>query len=330
MSVERLNWKTLPIRHTDQTGTVAQLLEDIYGYLTSSTQYLDGTTRVTGSGAAWNWYKQTSGSATVAIYGIPPNSTLNHRVIFAGTSATVTPVMASPDSFTVNTIDVSIAKNAGAFTHFTSSAPFTTGQFFGYWHWCSLNAGTYTTIDRYQIFESEDCFGISVQLIDGTTTSPVIAGAILDPDSTNSQDAETDGKLYGIITGGSNIANIIDFANFTTTTFTMHSTLSTGRPHAGIFLPNTSSVAAISRATGAPVASSFPYTTRSGKFVREPIHYQLFTSPFNYIGRLRDCYISRNSLYGTVLYQTGSQTGVFVALSSTTTVNALLLTSGSI
>lgn len=329
MSLELLNWKALPATYPSQSSTVSDLLNDIYSVLTYSTKYLDGSPRTYGVNAAWTWSKEVSGSTTLAIYGVPPNSTLNHRVILAGSPTTRTPVMASPDGFTANIIDVSVAKNAGAFTSYSSSAPFTSGQFFGYWHWCSLNSGLFDDTKLYQIFESKDCFGISVLQSDGTTCTPFIAGAILDPDSTNSLDAETDGKLYGIITGGSSVANTIDFTVFTTTHFTNHSTLSTGRSHAGIFLPNTGSIAATSRVNGA-LTTNLPYTTRNGKIVREPIHYQLNTSPYSYVGRLREVYISKSSLYGNVLYESGSQTGAFIACSQNVLVNALLLTSGSV
>lgn len=201
MSLATLNWKkTAPVNVA--ASTVAGQLDALYSCLTKTT-YEDGSARSAGSGSAWTAGRyQIAGPVTEAVYCTPPTGTIAHRLIFAGSTTAKTPTMATPDTWATNCVLAGLAKNAGAFNAWDNAAPFTSGQFYGYWRATSTGAGTWS---RVWIIESQEALFVVFELTTGVCYA-VLGGAYLDPESSTSGSCESDGARYGLAVSGSGIA----------------------------------------------------------------------------------------------------------------------------
>jgi hypothetical protein len=197
MSLANLNWKkTAPVNVA--ASSVAGALDALYSCLTKTT-YEDGSARSAGSGSAWTAGRyQIAGPVTEAVYCTPPTGAINHRLIFAGSTSAKTPTMASPDTWVINCVFAGLAKNAGAFNAWDNAAPFTSGQFYGYWRAWPTGAGTFSKV---WIIESQEALFVVFELTTGVCY-PVLGGAYLDPESSTSGACESDGARYGLATSG--------------------------------------------------------------------------------------------------------------------------------
>lgn len=195
MSLATLNWKkTAPVNVA--ASTVAGALDALYSCLTKTT-YEDGSARSAGSGSAWTAGRyQIGGPVTEAVYCTPPTGAIAHRLIFAGSTTAKTPTMASPDTWTTNCVLAGLAKNAGTFNAWDNAAPFTSGQFYGYWRAVATGAGTFS---RVWIIESQEALFVVIELTTGLCY-PILGGAYLDPESSTSGACESDGARYGLAT----------------------------------------------------------------------------------------------------------------------------------
>ena len=127
MSLPRLNWKMLvpymvPLASSSK---IEGLLDSIFTAF-QATNYIDGTTRITGSGVAWTFLRTSSffaGGVTDAVYGYPPTmSVMSQSVIFAGTasllSASLSPSIVppyynvAPSPFTASVLYMALQKQA--------------------------------------------------------------------------------------------------------------------------------------------------------------------------------------------------------------------------
>lgn len=196
MSLATLNWKkTAPVNVA--ASSVAGALDALYSCLTKTT-YEDGSARSAGSGSAWTGGRyQIGGPVTEAVYCTPPTGALSHRLIFAGSTTAKTPTMASPDTWVANCVLAGLAKNAGAFNAWDNAAPFTSGQFYGYWRAANTGSGTFS---RVWIIESQEALFVVVELTTGVCI-PILGGAYLDPESSTTGACESDGARYGLAVG---------------------------------------------------------------------------------------------------------------------------------
>lgn len=196
MSLATLNWKkTAPVNVA--ASTVAGALDALYSCLTKTT-YEDGSARSAGSGSAWTAGRyQIAGPVTEAVYCTPPTGAINHRMIFAGSTTAKTPTMASPDTWATNIVLAGLAKNAGAFNAWDNAAPFTSGQFYGYWRAANTGSGTFS---RVWIIESQEALFVVIELTTGACI-PILGGAYLDPESSATGACESDGARYGLAVG---------------------------------------------------------------------------------------------------------------------------------
>jgi len=333
MSVEATQWRFVG-RQNITAATWAGVMDAIFTLGQSST-YADGTTRTPGSGSAATWSRFQNAGTTEAVYCTPAVSPLNHRIIFAARSTlpSPTPTMASPDSWQINTLLVNVIKNAGAFNAWNASAPFTSGQTFGYWR-CHNSSVTSLT-GTVNLWESRDCIALIVLGGGGANTNVyAIAGALIDPESTDIvSDSETDGKLYGMFVGSNYTAGGFDSA--------WGGWLGTydcgsggpqgltylgvnGQPHAGVFTPNSSTIIPIYRSDtllNCSGGGTLLYT-RSGRIVRRPI---TFASSTHTIGRLREILFFPDSRVPRRFLIGGSPVGYVFGPSDSADVNCLLL-----
>ena len=326
MSLPVLNWKALPLV-TLTSGTIDAVIKGIYDAFTSSI-YIDGSPRVTGSASAWTFAQELSGSTIEAVWGIAPTGSLNQRVILAGSSRlSLTPQLASPDiTYAPATLYTSVANNASTFTTWNGAAPFSSGSFFGYWKTWVTSSGTPQIV---RCLESQEAIAVFIQNTTANNVYGSIAGAILDPESTDTAiDSETDNRLYGIVTTGTSIMNIVHIDASTTTYMFTHN-VSTNTNHMGVFTPATGSIKTVTKNTSLGTITIEELTSRSGRLIKMPITAKYSVGPTNFAGRLREIWMFRDSIIGNTVTNGATVNGYIIGNNTATTADCVLFSTGS-
>jgi hypothetical protein len=215
--------------------------------------------------------------------------------------------MASPDTSSTNNLLVNITKGSGSYNNWTLNPPITGGTTFGYWKAWATSAG----VGNAYLWESKECVAVILNTSTGTTYG-FIAGAILDPESSDVADAESDGRLYGMATGGASVISTAFLTNNVSTQFLNQHGASNGNPHYGVFTPGSSIIITLRPTQTLSLADTTTFRTTSGKFVRQTISALKLNSPNSFMGRLRD-----------IMYCTDGKTGQKL-LDGATTVGYLL------
>jgi len=326
MSLPVLNWKALPL--VTLTGsTIDAVIKGIYDAFTSSV-YIDGSPRVTGSASAWTFAQELSGSTIEAVWGIAPTGSLNQRVILAGSSRlALTPQLASPDTvYAPATLYTSVAKNASTFTTWNGAAPFSSGSFFGYWKSWATSSGTPQIV---RCLESQEAIAVFIQTTTANRVYGSIAGAILDPESTDTAiDSETDNRLYGIITTGTSNMSIVHIDATTTTNMFTHGTIINNN-HMGVFTPNTGSIKTTTKNIALGTIGLEELTSRSGRLIKLPITTKYELSPFNFAGRIREIWMFRDAIIGNTVTNGATVNGYIIGNNTATTADCVLFSTGS-
>lgn len=321
MSLSPLAWRYVGAQ-SFASATVAAVLNALYT-LGGAATYADGTTRTVGSGSAWTWSRYQNASTTEACYATPPTTTLGLRVIVAGaaTLPSPSPTMAVPDVAAPNVVHVNVVKNAGNFSSWNAASPFTSGQTFGYWRAWATAAGVGTV----RLYEGTEAVLVLIETASATQYGAIL-GSLLDSESSDVvSDAESDGKLYGIITSGT-ATNISGSLN-TSSQFLDHS-ITASQNHAGIFTPGGSTLITMNRRAIATAAmSTTGLKTRSGRYVRAPYDYRSTASAPNdaSLGRLREIFAFADGKTGTKLTSGATTIGYLVGGSSSTDVDVVFL-----
>jgi hypothetical protein len=294
-----LNWKRLPTT-SPSSGAINAVLDAIFTALSSATYY-NGDARTVGAGSAWTVSRFQAAGTTEAVYATPPSASIaGCRAIFAGAAGAKTPTMASPDTYIASCVLAAVQKGAGAFTTWDGATPFTNSGFFGYWRGFHA-AGS--TAGNIVIYESQEALAVFIENTLGAVTG-VFVGCFVDPGTTLLSDAETDGRLYGVLTSGSTSG--IPSAFWTSTTSWLSHSASNGAVHAGCFNPGlttTSNVDVFTLGT-APTATNL--VTRSGAPALLPFVWVEEGGAGRTIGRAREMYIIRDGLLREVLAQSGT------------------------
>jgi len=336
MSLQPLEWRKLPVRTLWYSGTatthsVSSLLNNIYDMMTGSV-YHDGSTRVMGSGSAWQSpTKVTVSSKTEALYMFPAYQTqVSQSIIIAGRESTSTttslPQTASFEpALTANYVYISNVKNAsGSFIQYNSTFPFGSGSYSTGYVAISPAASGISLSDKITIYESKEALSVFFYISSTNGNYGGIAGAIVDPEQsspTSSLDAETDGRLYGVTTTGPVLGALsATFLSATSTQGFSHSTTSTiGQPRFVIFNPSQKSTRYGSieknNASQGFLPSTY-YTTMSGKTVTHPVKCAVTEFTTNYIGRFRDISFTKKSFNNSVIRNSSTRTTLGFALSS--------------
>jgi len=326
MSLPTLNWKALPLV-TLTSGTINAVIEGIYNAFTSSI-YLDGSPRVTGSASAWTIAQEVSGSTIEAVWCIAPTGSLNQRVILAGSSRTgLTPQLASPDTvYAPATLYVSVAKNASTYTSWNNATPFSSGSFFGFWKTWATSSGTPQIV---RCLESQEAIAVFIQNTTANAVYGCIAGAILDPESTDTGiDSETDNRLYGIATTGASIAMSISNGATNSTQMFNHS-VGASSNHNGIFTPSSGSIKTTVRNAFISDCGIEELTTRSGRLIKMPIIEKYFTSPINFAGRVREIWAFRDAVMGNTVTDGATVNGYLIGGNTSVASDCFLFSTGS-
>lgn len=304
------------------TPTVAAVLDALYT-LGTATTYADGSGRTEGAGSAWTWTgnRYQNAGTTEACYPVPPLSTLGLRVLLAGSSSTPSPspTMASPDTYAVNNLLVNLTRSAGAFASWNAAAPFTSGTTFGHWKTWPTTAGVGTVY----LWEGTEGIAVLVATATGTTYGAIL-GAVVDPESTESVDAESDGKLYGILTSNSTVIN----AAFRSTNgaFLGHNA-GNGVNHAAVLAPAGSSLLTMHCSIENTAMTTTGMKSRSGRFARASLRVRASAAApdDNFLGRLREIVAFGDGITPNKLSNAGTTIGWVFGASTITAQDAVLL-----
>jgi hypothetical protein len=327
MALSNLNWKLLPPQVVT-VNNVNSILDNFYTMFSSGT-YADGSTRTPGSGSAWTWGRDTTNTfqtgVTTALYGTPPVDAIGHRVCMAASTNAGATSKQFIDTYTANIVMIGTAKNAGVYGNWTSaSTPFTTGYFTGFVH---AGRGTgVVTISTVYVWESQEC--IAIQMIHSSgSVSEAWAGAFIDPLSSNSLNAESDGRLYGVMTTGSG-AVAVSARNTSSTIGGFWHLGSSTNAHCGVFVPGSATVQTTLKGavgTNNTIFSS-TLTSKNGDIPRLPIPMAYSVSPF-FAGQLRQIYMTRNAATtGLTWSLSGVAQGYILTSSSVASSEAYVVT----
>ena len=335
MSLPALEWRKLPIVTTAVTSSTSDFLNIIYNMLTGST-YFDGSARTVGSGSAWSGSKAfVTGSNTEAILCYPPlRTSLSQSVLIVGknTTGTVsggTPTMATTEgALATDQLGMAISKNSGDFTNWTGSRPMGPSSSFSGYIRPITGLSTLSTL-KITIYESKEAIALD---IGNGATNPIynlvsMCGALIDPQQTvTSTEAELDNRIYGLLRSNQVSTTGVE-SNF-------YNTLGTFLDHSGTaancksmyFVPQQSSlktIFSIKFLTGNQFVS---LTSISSKLVKLPIYYTNDSSPYSFVGTLRDIYAIRDSS-NNLVFRDGSSNiiGFSVSKSETSANNTILL-----
>lgn len=201
----------------------------------------------------WTWSRFQNAGTTEAVYtNTPPSGTPMTRtpaIIFAGASGAKTITNAlNIDSYLANSIMVGMNLRGGAYNAWdnNSSPPvqFTSGSFSGYFRCVPVAALLNTTTvpsTTVRVYVSQET--VLVCVVQGTsliTKSWVMAGAIIEPWTTDTTlDAETDNRVYGILSTGSGNPSSGWASGVAANDFLNHGGAS-GNSHNLMFIPGTS------------------------------------------------------------------------------------------
>lgn len=327
MALSTLNWRLLPPQVVT-VNNVNSILDNFYTMGTSAT-YADGSARTPGSGSAWTWGRDTTNAfqtgATTSLYGTPPVDAIGHRVCMAASINAGATSKQFLDTYAANIPMIGTAKNAGVYGNWTNATtPFTTGDFTGF-----VQAGRSTaavTASTVYMWESQEC--IAIQIVNSAgSLSEAWAGAFIDPLSANALNAESDGRLYGVMTtGASAIASAPRNTSAVGSGF-WH-TAGSGAPHCGVFVPGSATVQTTFKGavgTNSTVISS-NFTSKNGDIPRLPIPMVYTLSPF-FAGQLRQIYMTRNAATtGLTWSLSGTAQGYILTSSSVGSAEAYVVT----
>ncbi len=236
MPLPTLHWRYVGSQ-SFTSSSISGCLDAIYTLGTKVT-YANGTTRTPGSGSAWTWTRQQIGGITEACIGaMPATNAITARYVIAGSTTSRAYTVLTPDAAAISNAIVH-GMNRGAATmtgNWYDAQPFGSGNV-GYWRSGSMT----NPFNTVHMWENEECY--VVQFIVGSTgqCAALGGGAFLDPRDTGSPAAESDGRLYGMWSTGTQNFTSVTFLSeyFPTTSGSMwsHAT-SSANAHCGILLP---------------------------------------------------------------------------------------------
>lgn len=349
MALPTQHWRMLqpvvvPATGSTLTGGVAGIIDAIYTMGTATT-YADGTTRTPGSfaspgtaslpaslgtGSAWTWnYDNTTFNAVppapqpkTGLYAYAPTTTaINQAVVLGGATAVTGAAWKQLyDNRVANVLYGGIAKNSATYTSWNNgTTPFTSGDFTGFA--CVTptlsNAGAYVVY----MLECEESVLIVVASSSGAVLSHFLAGAFVDPLSTNTNNAETDGRLYGVSVNGFAVGQPVGWLSGAATagSFLTNAT-TTSDAHSVTFTPGAGTVVATVRFGS--YTPSTALTSRNGDLPQIP--FQMATAT-QYIGQLRQISITRDSTALTAWESGGVVKGYLLSAATTSANDAVLL-----
>jgi len=302
MALPALHWRLLRAQPIVTQTAASSALDAIYAAGISTT-YADGSARTPGTGSAWTWAfdnttLQTAGEKT-ACYALPPTATaMNQAVIIAGSTnvaaGSYTFKVIASDVRTQNMLYMGTAKNAGGYTGWNSATtPFSGAEFTGFG---PITASmTSTSYGLVLMWECEEAIAIQIVRRTSTNTGGGIAGAYIDPLSSNAYNAESDGRLYGVSTAGQAALGITGPILTTSGTANpIYHGAAAGNAHFVCFTPGAGTTLALNR-FGEFTGVGISFTNSSGDLPQIPVQ---IVNGNTYIGQFRQIAATRNSVTG--------------------------------
>lgn len=344
MALATQHWRMLqpvvvPATGSATTGGITGVLNAIYTMGTATT-YADGTTRTpgtfaspgtaslpasVGTGSAWTWnYDNTTfGPGPITgLYAYPPTTTAINQVVVLGGATTTTGAAWKQlyDNRATVTLYGGLAKNAGLYTSWNNgTTPFTSGDFTG----MACVTGILSVSTAYVVYmlECEESVLIVVSASSGTSLSHFLAGAYIDPLSTNTNNAETDGRLYGVTVNGYANPQPIGWLSTTATAGALLTNFTvTANAHSVAFTPGAGTVALAVRFGDYTPTTGL--TSRNGDLPQIPFQ---VTTGTNYVGQLRQINITRDSAALTAWESGGVVKGYLLSAATSSANDAVLL-----
>ena len=330
MPLPALNWRYVGAQNF--VSGIANSHDAVYTLGTAAT-YADGTARTPGTGSAWTWLRDQTGTggSTISVYGAPPTNPLNFRYILGGAPTGTAYTMAAPDtgSSAANTVVVGMNRNAGAYTTWTSTTPFTTASSFSQ-YWFATRSFATVAYDTVAMWESQEGCVIQYGLISTGATSTAKFGALIDPLTyTVGTTCETDQRLYVFYGSGANTTTSNTWQQFQDTDSILFGGLGTiASAHATAFTPGTNSLI-----TGVQSLAKMYANTNSSTFValngdipRIPLYASFRNAAGNnFIGQWRDVAVIRNAISRQVLSVGGVPNGYVLGANLNSAQHAALL-----
>jgi hypothetical protein len=278
MPLTTLTWRRIA-DVTVSAANVENYLDAIHTAL-GATTYEDGSARTAGTGRAWS---STKGGAPTdrCVLSPPSGSGCNSKVIVAGFNGARTPLMKSPDTYLSNALHVLCSSNGGTLTTWDGtggSDPLGAGINFVPYNRASAACSSTGLVCVYECAEQ-----ICVMARVGASSWYGFCTITLDPYSSDSLDAESDGRVYGIVTSGSTA--ILTSFEASGTSWWGHNT-GNGSAHAWYLQPGTSTSLQLVREFTRSSSAAGMGVLNSGKWARIPSWYRDNTTN-NLVGELR-------------------------------------------
>lgn len=319
-------WRYVGTR-TFGVASMASLMDELHTLGTSGA-YADGTSRSSGSGSAGTWTRVQISSVTECLHVNTPVNALNTRIMIGGATYNPSPLptMHSPETYTASNLMVNLVKNAGSFTTWNATNPFTSGQTFGWGKWWSTANG----VGSIYLWEAKEAIAVIVTNSAGGGAFGFIAGAIVDPESTDTTvDGESDGRLYGVVRTGVSVSVSGTFWNDWNPSFGGNAFLrnpnGNNNTYSGVFAPGSASLLQMNpmwqfQASPSPTGLK----TRSGQFARLAITWRGSTAD-NILGRFREVYAYSDGQLPARQMDGANPVGYIFCGSSVSQVDSLLL-----
>ena len=324
MALSALNWRMLAPRNVPVGYNIFNWLELVY-QMGQDTTYADGTARVPGTNSAWTWTRDTTlvpGSTTAAI-GVPPINALNMAYIVAGDSTARAPTM-NTDAWATNAPIVGMNKNSGAYNSWVAANPMTAGQFSGF-----VRAPTIATfggsvfVQSLTMWECQEAFLLAWNRSDSQGETIIGGGALIDPLSGAAANAESDGRIYTLVTSSaSTFVSNTWLSNGAGSIF--NSTLSASDAHAFTFNVGAVATTRSTSKVGNFLALSSAFVAPNGELPNIPFS-AYFVTGGQYAGQYRQIGITRNACSGTALEVNGVVKGYPITYTNNAVFTAVLL-----
>jgi len=313
-------------------GTFAA--EEIIGNVSPALNYGSGSAL---TGSTWTWTREQAAGKTVAIIGAPPSTATtfgkNTRLIIAGnvggTAPKIAPTMGGSDSAGANQLWIGLVKNVipgvSVYNGWSNVNPWVGCLFGGYINLTSPTTDTsrWNTSMLLRVYETQEtCW---VQITTGATAQKTwtgYGGALVDSETVNPADYETDQRLYCYGASGGEVQSVTCLRDYTGFGLLLHEAGGTGYPHFLSYNPGAATVQSLFRVFNSN-ASSLNLVTRDGSFPR--IGGFHVSNSNNWAGRLREIQVVRDGLSQQVFGSGPTIHGYTLGYSPTLTGDCVLL-----
>lgn len=321
MTLPALTWRKLP-EATPASTAVADYLAAIQTAFGSAT-YQDGSARTAGSGIAWS-VAATAGTPLEAVHLAPPSgSGCSAAVVFAGYAGAKTPGMASPDTWLASALLALVSSNGGTLGTWDGATPLgASARITGYTK--VSPATTAGAAGVLRCYESKEAIAVFLRV--GTNAHGILVGALWEPLSADLLDAESDGRLYGYLTGGTATISTTFESNTSQSWSGIHGG-SDGNAHGQWLAPGTSTLRVAQRMhTLAAAATSATRKGYSGSYWLQPSwYYSTAAGAENMVGELRGVRRGPRNRLGQKYSAAGVVKAYMVGGSDSTDVDVLYL-----